>query len=58
MTGYKRPLLLFEHPARLAALAGQYPFQVVMAGKAHSRDGAGKEAIRGLHEGHGGFAAS
>ena len=50
MTGYKRPLLLFEDPGRLAAIAGQYPFQVVMAGKAHPRDDAGKEGIHRLHE--------
>jgi len=50
MTGYKRPLLFFEHPGRLAALADKYPFQVVMAGKAHPRDDPGKEAIRRLHE--------
>ena len=50
MTGYKRPLLLFEDPDRLTVLAKQYPFQVVMAGKAHPRDEGGKEAIRRLHE--------
>jgi starch phosphorylase len=49
MTGYKRPLLLFEDTGRLTALAGQHPFQVVMAGKAHPHDDAGKEAIRRLH---------
>jgi len=50
MTGYKRPLLLFEDPGRLTAVADQYPFQVVVSGKAHPRDDAGKEAIRRLHE--------
>ena len=50
MTGYKRPLLLFEDPGRLAALAEQYPFQVVMAGKAHPRDEPGKAALRRLHQ--------
>src|SRR6516225_7776886 len=50
MTGYKRPLLLFEDPRRLVALADKYPFQLVMAGKAHPRDDQGKEAIRRLHE--------
>jgi len=50
MTGYKRPLLLFEDPGRLAAIAEQYPLQVVMAGKAHPRDNPGKEAIRRLHD--------
>ena len=50
MTGYKRPLLLFEDPSQLLVLAEKYPFQVVMAGKAHPRDDTGKEAIRRLHE--------
>jgi len=50
MTGYKRPLLLFDDPDRLIALAGRHPFQIVMAGKAHPRDAGGKEAIRRLHE--------
>jgi glycogen phosphorylase len=48
MTGYKRPLLLFEDVDRLAALAARQPFQLVMAGKAHPHDGEGKEAIREL----------
>jgi len=50
MTGYKRPLLLFEDPGRLTSIANQYPLQVVVSGKAHPRDHAGKEAIRGIHE--------
>jgi len=50
MTGYKRPLLLFEDPGRLTAVADQYPFQVVVSGKAHPRDDAGKETIRRLNE--------
>ncbi len=50
MTGYKRPLLLFDDLDRLAAIASQHPLQVVMAGKAHPRDGAGKETIRELHD--------
>ncbi|NML17119.1 alpha-glucan family phosphorylase [Azohydromonas sp. G-1-1-14] len=50
MTGYKRPLLLFQDLDRLAAIAAKHPFQVVMAGKAHPRDGLGKQAIRQLHE--------
>jgi starch phosphorylase len=50
MTGYKRPLLLFEDPGRLTAVADQYPFQVVVSGKAHPRDDAGKETIRRLHD--------
>jgi glycogen phosphorylase len=50
MTGYKRPLLLFEDIDRLIALSGQYPIQLVMAGKAHPRDQPGKDAIRRVHE--------
>lgn len=50
MTGYKRPLLLFEDMNRLAAIHSQHPIQVVMAGKAHPRDSDGKETIRQLHE--------
>lgn len=50
MTAYKRPLLLFHDPARLAAVAARHPFQVVLAGKAHPRDEGGKEAIHRLHE--------
>jgi|SRR5579863_2657950 len=50
MTGYKRPLLLFDELDRLTAIAGKYPTQLVLAGKAHPRDGEGKEAIRRIHE--------
>jgi len=50
MTGYKRPLLLFEDIDRLRSIAGNRPFQMVMAGKAHPNDAEGKEAIRRLHE--------
>lgn len=49
VTGYKRPLLLFEDLDRLAQLAVQRPLQVVLAGKAHPQDKDGKEAIRQLH---------
>ncbi len=49
MTGYKRPLLLFDELDRLKAIAGKYPMQVVIAGKAHPRDDEGKEAIRRLY---------
>jgi starch phosphorylase len=50
-TPYKRPDLLFHDLARLVALhrtAG--PIQVVYAGKAHPRDGGGKELIRKVFE--------
>ncbi|MEX0758177.1 MAG: alpha-glucan family phosphorylase, partial [Tistlia sp.] len=50
MTGYKRPLLLFEDVERLASIAGRQPLQIVMAGKAHPNDGGGKEAIREIHQ--------
>jgi starch phosphorylase len=41
---------LFEDLDRLARIAARHPFQVVIAGKAHPRDGEGKEAIRQLRE--------
>ncbi|WP_454621922.1 alpha-glucan family phosphorylase [Bradyrhizobium cenepequi] len=50
MTGYKRPLLLFEDLDRLTDLAARHPLQVVLAGKAHPRDADGKDAIRRIHE--------
>jgi starch phosphorylase len=50
MTGYKRPELIFHDLERLTAIAARYPLQIVMAGKAHPRDGDGKEAIRRIHE--------
>ncbi|WP_188899621.1 alpha-glucan family phosphorylase [Caldovatus sediminis] len=49
MTGYKRPDLLFSDLDRLRAIASRLPFQVLVAGKAHPRDGHGKELIRTLH---------
>lgn len=50
MTSYKRPELLFTAPDRLREIAGQRPFQVVVAGKAHPRDTEGKRAIQAIHE--------
>lgn len=50
MTAYKRPDLLFNNLDRLRTIAAQYPFQVVLAGKAHPRDDAGKHLIRELHD--------
>jgi len=50
MTGYKRPMLLFQDPAKLVSLAQRHPLQVVLAGKAHPRDLEGKEAIRQIHK--------
>jgi starch phosphorylase len=45
---YKRATLLFRNPARLAALVNDpdRPIQIIFAGKAHPRDGGGKELIR------------
>jgi starch phosphorylase len=49
MTAYKRPELLFTDLARLRTIAGQRPFQVVLAGKAHPQDADGKRAIEAIH---------
>jgi starch phosphorylase len=49
MTGYKRPDLLFSDLERLRAIAGRYPFQIVLAGKAHPMDRDGKVAIKLIH---------
>lgn len=49
MTAYKRPDLLFHEVERLAAMAQRYPFQILLAGKAHPRDAAGKRLIEELH---------
>ncbi|HHM05379.1 MAG TPA: alpha-glucan family phosphorylase [Gammaproteobacteria bacterium] len=49
MTAYKRPDLLFSDLDRLRAIAREYPFQIVMAGKAHPKDEAGKRLIETLH---------
>ncbi len=64
-TAYKRPDLLLSDVERLRRIAREAgTIQVVYAGKAHPRDGAGKdlivkvhEAIRALREGGGGGAA-
>lgn len=50
MTAYKRPDLLFSDLEWLKAIARQLPFQLVLAGKAHPRDGGGKRLIEVLHE--------
>lgn len=49
MTAYKRPDLLFSSIERLRAIARRHPFQLVLAGKAHPRDVAGKQVIEDLH---------
>ena len=50
MTGYKRPDLLFSDLGRLRDIAARWPFQVLVAGKAHPRDEGGKAVIRAIHE--------
>ncbi|HZP86065.1 MAG TPA: alpha-glucan family phosphorylase [Burkholderiales bacterium] len=49
MTAYKRPDLLFTDRNRLRSIARNQPFQIVLAGKAHPRDDAGKRLIADLH---------
>ena len=49
MTAYKRADLLFSDLDRLRTIAARYPFQVVLAGKAHPMDSEGKELIEDLH---------
>ncbi|HET6371631.1 MAG TPA: alpha-glucan family phosphorylase [Nitrospiria bacterium] len=49
MTAYKRPDLLFSDLDRLKAVSKRYPFQLVLAGKAHPRDEKGKRLIESLH---------
>ncbi len=48
MTAYKRPDLLFTDIGRLRAIAAKYPFQIVLAGKAHPHDERGKQLIAEL----------
>jgi starch phosphorylase len=49
---YKRALLLFQDPARLAALLNnpKRPVIVLFAGKAHPQDGPGQALIRQVNE--------
>jgi starch phosphorylase len=49
MTAYKRADLMFTDMERLKAIARKFPFQIVMAGKAHPNDTAGKQLIENLH---------
>ena len=48
MTGYKRPDLLFTGVQRLRSINAHFPFQVVVAGKAHPCDEQGKQLIRDI----------
>lgn len=50
MTAYKRPDLLFSDLERLRAIRARFPLQIVLAGKAHPRDGDGKRLIALLHQ--------
>jgi len=50
MTAYKRADLLFSDLERLKSIARKHPFQIVLAGKAHPRDGGGKQLIERLHQ--------
>lgn len=49
MTAYKRPDIIFADIERLRALYRKYPFQIVMAGKAHPNDTVGKQLIEQIH---------
>jgi len=48
MTGYKRPALILSDIERLKAIAGEQPFQIVWAGKAHPADADGKKIISSI----------
>lgn len=48
MTSYKRPELLFSDLERLRAINRRFPFQIVLAGKAHHRDEPGKRHIQNI----------
>jgi starch phosphorylase len=50
-TGYKRTALIFQDVERLAEISRRHgPLQLLFAGKAHPRDGEGKDAIRRVFE--------
>ncbi|MGG5886361.1 alpha-glucan family phosphorylase [Falsiroseomonas sp. HC035] len=49
MTGYKRPELLFTDLAQLRSIAARTPFQILIGGKAHPRDTAGRKLIAEIH---------
>jgi starch phosphorylase len=48
MTAYKRPDLMFSDTQRLRDIARNQPLQIVLAGKAHPQDAAGKALIEQL----------
>ncbi len=45
-TGYKRATLIFQDLKRLREVNRRFPIQLVFAGKAHPRDGSGKDVIK------------
>jgi len=50
-TAYKRPDLVISDPERLKQIAEKAgPIQIIYAGKAHPKDGTGKESIRKIFE--------
>ncbi len=49
-TPYKRPDLLISDPARLSQIAEKVgDIQIIYAGKAHPKDGGGKEGIKNIY---------
>lgn len=46
---YKRADMIFHDIERLRKIAGERKIQIVFAGKAHPKDGLGKDIIRKLH---------
>jgi starch phosphorylase len=50
-TAYKRPCLLISNPERLMQIAKNAgPIQIIYAGKAHPKDGSGKDSIKKIFE--------
>lgn len=49
---YKRPLMLFSNPSQAVTLFNdpRRPIQIILAGKAHPRDGEGKDHLRRIIE--------
>jgi starch phosphorylase len=49
-TAYKRPDLLISDPNRLMCIAEKVgPIQIIYSGKAHPKDGSGKESIKHIY---------
>ena len=50
-TAYKRPDLLLSDPDRLMQISEKVgPIQIIYAGKAHPKDGSGKETIKHIYD--------